>query len=516
MKRSFTFLPVVVLLALPLVVFAQSAPFQYSQQGIMSCSGGGAAQSIGSQSATVGIYVPVADATVELNTGILVYKECVLRQIVIKMRESATSAFTGQMVNSINTGRDGNPQFLVNESKEVLLVRDKGKLVGIQIGQGALNPALSNVDTSAVARNYLASTQKSKGILACPFKGNLDAYSHNQPNSFSFEGLAASGDPSCNALGLFYRYSEQSDAVAAQAVQYQENDWARGRGFYSKTDKTYDPLGASIKTPASVVQESFQQVFGSGFRQLESADDVGQIVGALFAGITNQVTSNSQGLYGLNQSFNGQPSYLDQVTSQSKTGLIGSVVNATLQILNAARAVEVAFLQVLNSIIGTLSQTTAQLKDTENQCWKLLVPLVEAYASSTAMTIKVATSTQFSQEIVGAQVAPLQATTMERATTSRLMILRIDGLVMALTNPPSDAARQAAIQTVDTLVAQGAFHTSQDLGVVRGQQQAVTDAMAILVQNTIDTWSKSEDPNVGWCNANNPAVIKMWAEKWKK
>ena len=505
--RTATFL--IVLGALPLVAFAESAPYQYSQQGIMSCQGGGSAQSIGSQSATAGIYVPVADATVELNTGILVYKECILRQIVKKMGESATASFTGQMVQAVNTGRGGQPQFIVNRPMERLLVRDKGKIGGIQAAQSAVNPALRNNVVNVDARSYLASTQKPNSILTCPFQGDLDAFTRMQPNSFSFERLADAGHPTCYALGLSYRFSERTGAVAAQEVQDQADEWAAGNDYYARKDAQ-----GNVVTPAIVVQQSFQEVIGTGFRQLENANDVGQIVGALFAGIMNQVTSNSQGLSGLNQSFNGQPSYLDQVISQSRNGLIGAVVNAALQILNAARNVEMAYLQAINTILQTLAGTSAQLKDTENQCWNLIIPRVMTYASSTGATIVVATSTQFSQPIITAQITPLQAPTLANASTSRAALARIDGLIAAVTNSTDPAAQQAALAALDVLVATGGIHTAQDLTVVRTQQQSVTDAMTALVQNTITTWSENTDPNIGWCNIGNDAAIQMWAQRW--
>ncbi len=237
-------------------------------------------------------------------------------------------------------------------------------------------------------------------------------------------------------------------------------------------------------------------------------------MGALFAGITNQITSNSQGLSGLNQSFNGQPSYLDQVTSQSRSGLIGAVVNAALQILNAARGVEVAYLQAINSILQSLTQTSAQLKDTENQCWNLIIPRVQTYASSTGATILVATSTQFSDPIIAAQITPLQTATMPRADTSRSALAKIDALIAATANSTDPTAQQAALAALDTLVATGGIHTAQDLTAIRTQQQSVTDALTTLVQNTTTAWSENTDPNVGWCNVGNDAVIHMWATRW--
>src|SRR5258708_29502499 len=83
----------VVALAFPAAVFAQ-ANGGFSQQGIFGCNRNAAALSgsVGAFSATGGTYVPVADYTVELNTGTLVYQQCVLRGIVDRESEAANAA----------------------------------------------------------------------------------------------------------------------------------------------------------------------------------------------------------------------------------------------------------------------------------------------------------------------------------------------------------------------------------------------------------------------------------------
>ena len=70
--------------------------------GIFSCNQNGAyAMSVGALGATGGVFVPVADASVELNTGTLVYKECVLREVVDAQRMAATAGFTKCRRNAI-------------------------------------------------------------------------------------------------------------------------------------------------------------------------------------------------------------------------------------------------------------------------------------------------------------------------------------------------------------------------------------------------------------------------------
>ena len=88
-----------------------AAAYAFMRQGIFDCNLNGAyAMSVGAMGATGGVYVPVADATVELNTGILVYKECVLREVIIREREAATAGFARKAIVGGQTGRGGNPK----------------------------------------------------------------------------------------------------------------------------------------------------------------------------------------------------------------------------------------------------------------------------------------------------------------------------------------------------------------------------------------------------------------------
>src|SRR3990167_9643499 len=60
-----------------------SEPKGFSRQGIFGCSQTGSySMSVGTLGAMGGAFVPVNDAAVTLNTGYLVFKECVLRGIV--------------------------------------------------------------------------------------------------------------------------------------------------------------------------------------------------------------------------------------------------------------------------------------------------------------------------------------------------------------------------------------------------------------------------------------------------
>ena len=143
--------------------------------------------SVGTMSAIGGQYVPVNDAAVTLNTGTLVYKECVLREILDRMREGAMSGLFKQIYTAIQSGRSGNPMYVQKVGDELLAASDKEKLQFLKGSVKALNPAFVNEVRSQLARSYMIQTRNPEQNLVCPMQGDLRAMltSPNQPFDFA-------------------------------------------------------------------------------------------------------------------------------------------------------------------------------------------------------------------------------------------------------------------------------------------------------------------------------------------
>jgi len=482
------------------------------------------------------VYVPVNDAAVTLNTGILVYKECILRPLQDRLRESATSALLKKNIIGIETGREGNKRYVVNRPAERREVWGKSKLTTLTGPiADAVTPAFKSVVVRWDAQTYRQEMGVPESMLTCPYD-DIDARINNQSDD-SIGSILALTNPACIPHIDALMFKDLGDASAAQAVADWETMLAAGRDFYAATDNASDPLAERILTPASVVQESFQQVLGSPVRQLESANDIGQMIGALFAGVTTQITTDNRGLAGLSQSVAGQPSYLEQVARESSQGVIGAAVNAALAILNSSRQIEASYLASMNAIASALTQTINQLRSTENQCWNLIIPKAQAYAAQGTCTTdpltgqqtctggfqldstKIRTSTSsmaFSQQVINSQVAPLATTTVSNVQASQRALGLIDQLITSVTNTASLTAQRLALQQLDSLVAQKALHTQYDAQNAAKQRDDVVGAMTTLVEDTAKAWGDSPDPSVGWCNINNSGVIQAWAGRWKK
>ena len=528
------------------------------RQGIFDCNQNGAyAMSVGALGATGGVYVPVADSTVELNTGTLVYKECVLREVVNREREAATAGLGKKAVAAIETGRNGNPLYVVQQQQELVTnVSDPAFLSFLQDGTlKNLDPSLLTPITRAMIRYYEGETRlQQETSLKCPYTrvGNLKAY-HSGQVRFSIADFLAASSPQCDPVIALFLAQDIANAQIARCESYMRDQWNWGRGIYPKTDNPQDPCKAKVRTPAVTVQESFQTIIDSPVRQIESANDIGQMINALYAGMTTQILSDNQGLAGLSQSVGGQPRYIDRVVTEASQGLRNAATNVALQNLQSAQKVEALYFQTVSAIGTALTTAIQQLRSAEKQCWELIIykndgkpekhvcsgplaadntctasvggcttdPDTGEVTCPTGPTLKIATSTAFSQAVITRSIAPLATVTTTRITSSQNALTLIGRLINEVTGTSLNAQRLAIVQ-LNSLVAQKLLHIQPDLdgpnGVIKQLDNVQTAILGSdgLVVKTIKEWADSTSIPPGWCNTNNPAVLEAWKKCWDK
>lgn len=489
-----------------------------SNDGIFGCRGVGAqVANVGTQTAIGGIYVPVNDAAVTLNTGFLVYKECILDGVARKIAENVSAEYLNQSYRAFGRGRGGNPQYLV--SWKDLNPRRLG-IVGAElqrVGGSAMCDAFKRPVQGVLARSYLRNINEPGRVYSCPVSTSAEAQAAFYANrGFTYGSWFEVIRPSGNLFGTAAEtqvYLDQTLTEDDRNIR-QMLDW--GRGVFSVTDNAEDPLDERVITPGYLIADSIAQMSGSGFRQLENANEIDQVVGNLFGGLTTQLISDTRGLEGLTQSVNGQLSYLDRMTAQTSANVRQQATNAALSIISAARQIEVNYRTAKEAIATGLSNAIEQLRSAERQCWALIIPAVQTYASGQGVTqLNIATSTQFSQQIIDSQIAPLATTTINQIRASDTTIAALNELISSVSNSASQANQQQALLRLDTLVANGQLRTAQDATNAAQQRDSVLGALDTLVKDTVKAWGDSTDPNIGWCNVNNTAVVERWFNAWR-
>ena len=510
-----------------------SAP-AFSRQGIFGCNQPGAySMSVGTLGAIGGAYVPVNDAAVTLNTGYLVFKECFLRELVNREREASTAQTVAQTVKQFTTGNNGSPFFPVDLNKDLVARTDEvlnndifknGRLDG-------LNPAFMDVIKQQLGRNYYSQTRNSGSSLACSYPGSTEQLKSVLTGQ-SYSGLSdlkALEDPNCIPLYAFNNANNMvmNDMAAGQQEMLTRLGWSNGIYGVEKVDANGN---RTTETPGIFVGGDVQQKLQSGFAQQQAANDIGQMVGRFFVNIGINLL-NQNGLIGLTQGNAGAPSYLDQVVADSSAGLRDSAINAAIQILLAARQVEMSFIEAENATAAVLIDNIAKLRVAETTCWSMIIPKVkdaagvtsctksangtETCATSAGPSITMATSTSFSDTVIASQIAPLATTTAYNIQRSTGALNALDQLITDVTNSNSPNAQGIALQQLDLLVSQKVLHTQYDQKAAEQRLQDTQNSVAGIVTDAIRAWGDSKNQNVGWCNVNNADVITMWTNNWK-
>lgn len=524
-------------------VHAQTGSGSFSTGGIYDCNQNGAyAMSAGTINAVTsgsGTYVPVNDSAVTqntagilVNTGTLVYKECVLRNVVNRMAENSLVSIGAKTMQAFSTSRAGGPMYPVDLYKDIL--ERNYEIARHQLDNpessyfNTVNEAYRAQVRRSVIRGYEASTKARDKELECPYTGDLQALMRGDPGSYTHAGMRALGNPACNPVFAYEltRQRMSRDMAAGTNEMLLRLGWSDGIYGVEQTD----PLTRTrlTQTPGILVKDVVSQTVTSGFRRQEMANDIGQMVGGLFAGFGTQIMSTTGGLLGAVSSTGGGGSsggsYLNQMLTQSTGGLVNAAVNAALTQLNAARQIELAFNQAVTGLGNALLSGSSQLRSLESQCWTLVISRVCAPGSLSANgttckdaagnTLNISTSTAKSQAVIATDITPLIAPAQADIAASNDALAKIDSLIAAVQSG-TQAVQQAALLELDALVAQGKLHTPQDVSNARNKRDTVTLALGDLVQAKKVEWADDTDPNVGWCNVSNPAVIQKWEQAWK-
>lgn len=490
-----------------------------ARDGVFGCSAS-KYQNIGSLSAIQGVYVPVNDAAVTLNTGYLVYKECVLDGVVSAIKNDVASGLQRAAINAIETSRNGRPQYLTNFEQDLRPYLDAVTIDLVTGGRsGTMCAAFKNTVPTAVARNYYAMTRDAGKIeVQCPFTGG-DAeraamIAGTQPvNWNTFMKLV---EPTGYLVGA---YNLEKNRVDTAVVEYEYNlreqiGWSGG--FFPAFDNAANPLNQRTLTPGSVIANSFQRMLGVGTDILVQADEIDKINGSLQAGLQTSIIADTiRGLTGFSRSQNGQPSYLDRMSAESSSAVRSGAVNAALGILAAARQVETTYKSAKEGVANVLTDAIGKLRQAENTCWGLIVPKVRDRAASQGVSLRIATTTEFSQKIIDEQIQPLATVTVRDLRASESALNLINQLIASVTNTSSAAAQRAALERLDSMVANNQMHSASEASTAQKQKDEVTVAIGTLVDETLKGWGDSQDTEVGWCNVNNDAVIEMWLDRWR-
>lgn len=501
------------------------------RDGIFGCSAS-KYQNVGSLSAIGGVYVPVNDAAVTLNTGYLVYKECVLDGVIAAVKEGATAELVRAEIKALTTARNGNPQYVVNLNQELGENADATFAAEINSNNAAVMcTPFQNKARTAIARSYWNNTRKTNSAYACSLPGDAAAQQAFITGDFSKGGIAGLlklADPANNPLGAYYERQDEihatlvrSDAILREQLQY-------ANGIYPQFDQNPDPLARRVVTPGFIIGQTAQQLLGSGFRQLENATEIDQIVGSLFSGLATRVLTDKGGLSGLTKASNGQAPYIDRLVAEANARVRDAATNAALSTIGPARVIEALYKEVKEKTASSLTVQINRLRSAEALCWTQVQSKTVTYAQNNGYApLKVSTTTyRFAQQIIDAQITPIATSTVAEINKSAAVLAKLDGIIARLSNSSLATAQGIALNEFDQIVASGTLHTKDDYDRADALYKNVEGQVKNYVDETVTSWGGGAEGTIawngsasstpGWCNYNSEITLKAWADKWKQ
>ncbi len=510
MKKKFLIAITILCTGLsPIVAFSAA-------DDVFTCSKNGQATgSAGSQVPLGGPYVPVADYAVELNTGLLVYKECVLRVLATTKRKAALASVDNQTLTRFNAypSRELGKEEVQLSDKTVLRYLKNDSLSNF-------SPTVQGKVKQAIARGYSASRDPRTAFI-CEYTGDLNAVYSGVPIGNYWDGFnAVADDPACSVLSA----SDLGYGAVIGQGQYEVyknmQRYNAGQGVYDVWHE--DENGFHITdTPGQVVLQQGIQSVQSSYKQAQEADDIGEMVDGLYLGVTNQVltpgtSGTSGGLSAITQALGGALSYMAQVAQGAGTAYTEANANVTVGILQGALALEQQYNAVMSSTASMFTQTNASLRTKEAQCFTSIAGAIcqsGTISGSTCTgvsggTLTIATSTAFSQKVIDANVRTLATATVTNLNASNQIITRLNAMITALRANPTEAAQTAALAQLAALNP----HNAQQKNDAQTNQQALTQSMTTLLSTTFDGWAAAEP--VGWCNIEVQSNKDAWTSCW--
>ncbi len=356
-----------------------------------------------------------------VSTYSLWLKEYVLDGLGTMIVKQIVRQITSSVVAWINSGFEGSPSFLQNPGSFFLDVADQITGDFIAKAGGPLQDLCSpfSIDIRiALAFKYRPNEQKRYACTITTIINNSkDAVENASINGFTAGDFKQGGwpafvslstEPQNNIYGAYLSAESDLSWRVANARATQKDEISNGRGFLSWRDpkckaqvKQYNtnlkkmnsstsapsdgtgegttlPEGTTaakpmsydscpVKTPGSVIQESLQNNLNGPLRELEIADEINEVVNALFAQLITQVLQ--KGLSGVSSKDESGSSYLDRTIADTQAEANPQVQNIKSE---------------LTRNLATYKANTTEYRQYRNEALNLMLDVKNTYDAAKA------------------------------------------------------------------------------------------------------------------------------------
>ena len=320
-------------------------------------------------------------------------KELVWDGLFFSIAKEALQQMTQDIIEWVNSGFDGDPAFVTDLEGYLQEVADN--VAGSFIYEEGLSSVCSayQLDVrTAIAQQYqerqYGGFQEEAECTLEDGNTDLNAFLDGEFTADSWElWFEVVLNPEETPIGAFIggtvALNEEIRAEAEVELRYLDY----GNGFLSQKVCTGIGLDeeCTITTPGSIIQDMLSFSLTTPARTLIEADEMNEVLGALFSNLANQALSGINGLLGLggnatwsNNAFGpgGTSSYLDATADEEQGNATGDTSSDAVE---RAYDSETEVLQLQMTIIAEIEEVNT-LFETEREpyasdsCWNLDVP----------------------------------------------------------------------------------------------------------------------------------------------
>ncbi len=491
MKKTLFTLLMITFLATPVqAVHALGA-------GAIGCGAASVAVGAGSAAASraIGAEIPVSDRGTRKSLSALESKECILDGLTVVLREALIASITQSIVDWINNGFEGGPTFVTDLSAFLGEVADNTSLDfihGTELGFLCSPFELEVRLALSVAR------QPFREHIRCSLGDVTDNIDGFLSGDFSQGGWPAwfrvHTSLQNHPYGAYYLAQGELNTRLDRRQQVELEKLNYGQGFLSKERCSTNHLGESrceIVTPGAVINEQLNNTLSSGTRQLELADEIDEIIGALIAQLAQQTFTSLDGLRGLssrsssssrrvdqgdrNGNFRDTPaSYLEAIADESDSSSVGAGRTILLSDIDTAIDLEEEYQDVLNGIIANL----AEAEEKFGALYQCFVDVANVPGGSVGI------SSTANDGILSVQEGGVTTTQIERYEQDREISTNTIGKLLAARAETRDARSVSdlndAADSYDAILASGVVHSSADIIFLSEDFEAQKGALEAL------------------------------------
>jgi len=261
-------------------------------------------------------------------------KELTLDPLAFAIAKKMLQQMTYSIIDWINSGFNGSPAFITDYKQFFLNAMDQVAGEFIEQELGFLCQPFQ-FDIKVILSIQLMQQRDFRQKSTCTLTGSAENVQEFVSGNFAQGGwkrwLEITTDPRNNFIGALEMSQEALRKAQEDAKDEAKTEALAGQGMGSFKICVTDSSGfrhCPIVTPGFAIADQLNRALGAGQDTLIAADEINEIISALFNQLAIQAVTGVNGLLGLSYSSDGGPSYMDAFADDIENGTTGGASEA--------------------------------------------------------------------------------------------------------------------------------------------------------------------------------------------